>query len=223
MRTLTLTILGAVAIAWAAFVCGPAVAEDAPLKIKLPEKSYMGTPLDYWSANLELTFKAREPFMAPPGTVNVAKGKPVTSSDKKPTAGKLTQLTDGDKEFKEKSIVEIGKGLQWVQIDLKEKCKVYAVVIWHYHQSERVYFDVVGKCADDADFTKNAKAFFNNDHDNSAGLGIGKMKEYIENNEGKLIDMKGAETQFIRLYSKGNTANDFNHYIEVEVYAKPAK
>ncbi len=195
----------------------------APLKLKLPEKSYMGTPLDYWSENLELTFKAREPFMAPAGTVNVAKGKPVTSSDKKPTAGQLTQLTDGDKEFKEKSIVEIGKGLQWVQVDLGEKHQVYAVVVWHYHQSERVYFDVVGQCADDADFTKNVKAFFNNDHDNSAGLGVGKQKEYIENNEGKLIDMKGVETRCIRLYSKGNTANDFNHYIEIEVYAKPSK
>jgi hypothetical protein len=26
----------------------------------------------------------------------------------------------------------------------------------------------------------------------------------------------------VRLYSNGNTANDLNHYVEVEVFGKPA-
>ena len=59
---------------------------------------------------------------------------------------------------------------------------------------------------------------FNNDHDNSSGLGIGKNKEYIETNEGRLIDPRGVKARYIRLYSKGNTSNDINHYVEVEVY-----
>ena len=38
-----------------AMTSAPAFAgeEQAPLKIELPEKSFMGTPLDYWSEILE--------------------------------------------------------------------------------------------------------------------------------------------------------------------------
>jgi hypothetical protein len=56
----------------------------------------------------------------------------------------------------------------------------------------------------------------------SAGLGLGKDLEYIENYLGKLIDAKGVRGRYVRLYSRGNTSNDLNHYIEVEVYGKPA-
>ena len=60
-----------------AMTSAPAFAgeEQAPLKIELPEKSFMGTPLDYWSEILEFTYKAREPFMAPVGAELVSKGK----------------------------------------------------------------------------------------------------------------------------------------------------
>ena len=40
--------------------------------------------------------------------------------------------------------------------------------------------------------------------------------------EGKLIDAKGVKGRYVRLYSKGNTTNKLNHYIEVEVFGKPA-
>jgi hypothetical protein len=78
--------------------------------------------------------------------------------------------------------------------------------------------------SDDKDFLKGVTTIFNNDHDNTAGLGIGKDKEYIETAEGKLFDPKGAKGRFVRLYSNGNTTNDLNHYVEVEVYGTtPAK
>ena len=64
---------------------------------------------------------------------------------------------------------------------------------------------------------------FNNDHDNTSGLGIGKDKEYIETNEGRLMDPRGVKARYVRLYSNGNTSNDMNHYVEVEVYGTPAK
>ena len=38
----------------------------------------------------------------------------------------------------------------------------------------------------------------------------------------KLIDAKGFQGRYVRCYSKGNTNNDLNHYIEVEVYGKPS-
>ena len=64
---------------------------------------------------------------------------------------------------------------------------------------------------------------FYNHSDNSSKLGVGKDRPYIETYEGKLIDCKGVKGRYVRLYSKGNTANEMNHYIEVEVYGKPVK
>ncbi len=76
------------------------------------------------------------------------------------------------------------------------------------------------KVADDADFTTNVYTLFNNDHDNSAGVGAGKDLHYVETSEGRLVDAKGVQARYVRLYSNGNTNNDLNHYIEVEVYGK---
>ena len=53
-------------------------------------------------------------------------------------------------------------------------------------------------------------------------LGIGKDRGYIETYLGRLIDAKGVTGRYVRLYSHGNTANSMNHYVEVEVFAKPA-
>ena len=69
----------------------------------------------------------------------------------------------------------------------------------------------------------NVQTVFNNDHDNSAGLGIGSDMHYVETSEGKLIDAKGVRGRYVRLYSGGNSNNDLNHYIEVEVYGKVAQ
>jgi len=86
-----------------------------------------------------------------------------------------------------------------------------------------VYRDVIVQVSDDPDFITNVKTIFNNDHDNSAGLGIGKEKEYIEVNEGRLINPRGVKARYVRLYSRGNTSNDMNHYVEVEVYGTSKK
>jgi len=192
----------------------------APLEIKLPQPSLVGTPLDYWSERLEVTFKKRPPFMAPKGATNIALGKPVTASAK-PTIGKLEMITDGDKEAKDESLVELPEGTQYVQIDLGQQHEIFAVVVWHFHAGERVYFDVICRTANDADFTQDVATLYNNDHDNSSKLGAGEDKEYIDNYEGRLIDAKGTKARFVRLYSNGNTTDDKNHYLEIEVYGRP--
>jgi len=53
-------------------------------------------------------------------------------------------------------------------------------------------------------------------------MGIGADKAYIEVNTGRLIDTKAVVGRYVRLYSKGNTSNEMNHCIEVEVFGKPA-
>jgi len=85
-----------------------------------------------------------------------------------------------------------------------------------------MYTDVVVQVADDPDFVINVRTLFNNDHDNSSGLGIGSDMHYVETFEGKLIDAKGVRARYVRLYSRGNSSNEYNHYIEVEIFGKPA-
>jgi hypothetical protein len=172
--------------------------------------------------------KPRAPFLAPPGCTNLALNKKVTSSDMAPVVGELTYVTDGDKEGADGSFVELGPDKQWVQIDLGAPAEIYAFVVWHYHAEGRVYHDVVIQVADDPDFIENVKTVYNNDFDNTSGLGLGKNLEYIDDYRGKLLDARNDKGQpvkgrYVRLYSKGNTSNDMNHYVEVDVYGKPAK
>jgi hypothetical protein len=204
---------------------GTSMAEDAPLPIKIPKPAYTGTPKDLppGLGRIEKpTGKPRAPFLAPKGCKNLALNRPVTSSDPQPTIGKLDQVTDGDKEGTEGSWVELASDKQWVQIDLGQQAQIYAIVVWHHHGEPRIYKGVVVQVSDNAGFANNVQTVFNNDQDNSIGLGIGENLQYFENNEGKLIDTKGVKGGFIRLWSKGNTSDDQNHYTEVEVWGLPA-
>ncbi|MFW6189511.1 MAG: FMN-binding protein [Planctomycetota bacterium] len=166
--------------------------------------------------------KPRPPLMAPRGTRNVAAGAQVSASDT-PIIGQLEQVTDGVKAAGFGNFVELMGGLQWVQIDLGGPCRIYAVLVWHEHSEPRVYRDVAVQLADDADFTRNVRAVFNNDRDNSAGLGAGEDMHYVDTYEGKLITVRGLKARYVRLYSAGNHREDVNRYIEVEVYGEPVK
>ncbi len=201
-----------------------AIAQDkVPLKTDLPKPMFVGTPVPIKVPNLEPAQKGKRPdFMVPAGTVNLAKGKKVTASDSDPVLGTLDLVTDGDKEGDEGSWVELGPGKQWVQIDLGKDSEIYALIVWHFHSQARVYFDVVAQVSDDPTFSKDVTTIFNNDANNELGLGAGKDLAYIETFEGKLMDAKGVKGRYVRLYSKGNTTNKLNHYIEVEVFGKPA-
>jgi hypothetical protein len=196
-------------------------ADMVPIQIELPKPMFVGTPQDTRVPNLEKpTGKARPPFLAPPGTKNVALGKPVSSSDEEPIIGEISYITDGDKEAADGSYVELGPFVQYVTIDLEAMYEIYAVVVWHYHMQAHVYFDVVVQVAGDPDFIENVRTLFNNDIDNSAGLGVGEDMHYTETNEGKLIYAKGVKARYVRLYSQGNTSDELNRYIEVEVYGR---
>ena len=195
-----------------------------PIDIELPKPMFVGTPQDTTVPNLEKPLgKPRPPFLAPVGTKNAALGKPVSASDEEPIIGEIDMITDGDKEAADGSYVELGPFLQHVTVDLEAEHEIYAIVAWHYHKQPRVYYDVALQVANDPDFI-DVKTVFNNDIDNSAGLGVGKDKHFTETAEGKLIDcMPGVRGRYVRLYSNGNTSNDLNHYIEVEVYGKPVE
>jgi len=209
------------------FIHAQAASKDSglvPIPIQLPKPMFEGTPQNISVPNLQKPLgRPREAFLAPAGVTNVAKGKKVTSSDSEPVIGELAQVTDGDKNGTEGSFVELGPGLQQVTIDLGAPQEVYAILFWHFHKSARVYLDVVVQLADDAAFKKSVRTLFNNDQDNTSGLGAGKDMNYVETAEGKLVDAKGSVARYVRLYSRGNSANDLNHYVEVEVFGRPAK
>lgn len=192
------------------------------LDIVLPKPMFVGTPQNLRVPNLQKPLgHPRPPFLAPAGTKNVAANQPVTSTDEEPIIGEIEMITDGDKEAMDGSYVELGPFLQHVTIDLGAVHDIYAILFWHFHKQARVYFDVVVQVADDADFITNVRTIFNNDYDNSSGLGVGEDLHYVETAEGKLVDAKGVQARYVRLYSNGNTGNDLNHYIEVDVYGRP--
>lgn len=208
----------------ATVVAAPVEADDmVPLRTDLPKPMFVGTPKPVDLPNLEKPGTGKRPdFMVSEGTVNLAEGKPVVSSDDFPVIGEIEFITDGDKNGADGYFVELGPDLQWVQIDLEQAAQVHAIVLWHYHLSPRAYYDVIVQLAEDADFTRNVRTVFNNDHDNSSGLGAGRDPAYIETYEGRLIPVDGVEARFVRLYSRGNTSDGMNHYVEVEVFGRPA-
>lgn len=197
--------------------------EKTPLAIELPKPLFAGTPTPIKVANLEAPRAGKRPeFLVPAGTVLLSKGKTVTASDTLPVIGEIEFVTDGEKKGNDGTFVEMGPGVQWVQIDLGAASSLAAIVVWHFHAQARVYHDVIVQASDDAEFKSGVTTLFNNDHDNSAKLGAGTDKAYVETNEGKLIDGRGTKARYVRLYSNGNTTDELNHYVEVEVFGQPA-
>lgn len=207
-------ILAALAVASSAF------AQKEPLKVELPRPLFAGTPRPISLPNLEPAGTKRDPIMVPTGTKLLSKGKTVTSSDALPVIGELSFITDGDKTGTDGAYVELGPGVQWVQIDLGASSTISAVALWHFHSQARVYHDVVIQLSDDKDFKSGVTTIFNTDTDNSAKLGKGSDKNYIEEYLGRVVDAKGTKARYVRLYSNGNTSDELNHYCEVEVFGK---
>lgn len=192
------------------------------LTTEIPPELIEGTPAPIKAPNLVQAPKAAPTLTVPEGTVLLSKGKPVSSSDEYPFIGELSYITDGDKDAGEGYFVELFNGLQWVQIDLEQEAKLSAVWLWHFHSQKRAYIDVIVTASNDPEFSDGGTILFNNDYDNSAGMGKGSDNPYVESRFGKLVDAKGTSARYVRLYSAGNTSNDLNHYIEVEVFGIPA-
>jgi hypothetical protein len=209
----------------AAAVSAQETSNLVPLKPKLPAPAFIGTPKDAPAGvNIEApSTNPPPPLMIPKDARNVAPGSTVTSSASNATPEALAKITDGDKEALDKSIVLLRKGTQYVQFDLGSTQEIFGIVIWHAHDTPKVYRDVVVQVADEAEFSGNVRTLFNNDTDNSSGLGVGTNREYFETYEGKTIDAKGEKARYVRLYTRGSTESSLNEYTEVEIYARPVK
>src|SRR6476619_8108243 len=139
------------------FALAPLSAQPDPtkeeLKLKLPKPMFIGTPTNLKSANLEtITGKPRGPFYVPKGTVLLSAKKKVTSSDMNPVIGELEMVTDGERSGADGYFIELGPGVQWVQIDLGASHPLFAILAWHYHSQARIYRDVLVPASDDPAF-----------------------------------------------------------------------
>jgi hypothetical protein len=221
------TLLAAAVLSAGAFpVITAAQAGDMiPLPHKLPKPAFAGTPSNAPAGtNVEKPLGRPRPVpLVPKGTTNLALKKKVTSG-KPPFEGSLELVTDGNKEVEDGAVVELKPRTQWVQIDLGASSKLFYILFWHFHNEPVVFRDVIVQVSNDPNFVEGVTTLFNNDVDNSSGLGIGKDREYFETMEGKLVDAKGSTARYVRLYSNGSTYRDpLNRYTEVEVYGLPAR
>jgi hypothetical protein len=128
--------------------------------------------------------------------------------------------------------VELKEGLQWLQIDLGRECDINVIWVWHYFDVQQktckiAFRDVVVQVSNNEKFDDAVSTVFNNDTDNSAKLGKGNDKAYIETRFGKPIVLgKPTKGRYVRLYSNGNDRQEANSYVEVEVFgslSEPAK
>jgi len=215
-------LLGA-ALVWGAVAGTVCAQEKVPLELKLPAPTLKGTPEDLPSGpNIEpLSDKPRPPFYVPKGVTNVALGKPVPASVQ-PFTGELSQITDGKKEAFDYDAVEFRRGTQWVQVDLGQPYKIYAIVMWHDHRYLQIFRDVIVQVSNDPEFKEGVITLFNNDTDNSSGLGVGTDREYFETHYGKIVDGKGVTARYVRCYTRGSSQSALNCWQEIEVYALPA-
>lgn len=200
-----------------------AVGEQVEIKLDFPKPMFIGRP-QLNLPNLEIADPAKDikSFLAPKGTVNVAQGKKVISSDPAPIIGALALITDGDADGADGSFVELMPGKQWIQIDLAASHTLQKIALWHYHKQAVAYLDVVVQVSDDPQFKTGVTTLWNADHDDSSGMGKGSDPAYLETHHGRVIEGKATQARYVRLWSNGNTSNDMNHYCEVQIFAVPA-
>jgi hypothetical protein len=149
--------------------------------------------------------------------LNLAAGRvPIASSAAYGQA--LAAVTDGDTNSN--NWTQIGlTGPQWIRIDLGQAYAVAQVTVLHYAGDSRSYHDVIVQLSNDPGFGTGVTTVFNNDADNSSGQGVGAQAEYAETAAGKMITFAPVTAQYVRLWSNGSSANAYNHYVEVQVFA----
>lgn len=151
-------------------------------------------------------------------TTNLALGIVPTS----PSSGwkNLSYVTDGIKSSSNYADSGTGTGLQYIQLDLGKAFDLSYIKLWHLVGYDRQYHDVIVKISNDPNFTTGVTTVYNNDTNNSAGMGTGTNSEYIETTAGLSIPFSTVSARYVRFYSNGSSVNNYNHYAEIELYSQ---
>ena len=211
---------------WAACVIGLSWAQElgvVPLEPPLPKPTFEGTPVDVRSPYRE-AYRGDgvppPPLLVPEGTRVLSRGCPVTCNDPGAKKRDLACVTDGNKQYSPLAYLELAPGVRWIQVDLGTNAAIYAVCLWRERPEQCVCRDTVVQVSDDAAFASGVTPLFNNDYDDSAGLGKGADKEYYEDHFGRRIAGRGIRARYVRVTSNGNTSDPYNRFTEVEIYGK---
>lgn len=209
-------------VAWFGCAIMTGATSYEPLALKLPAPSLKGYPEDLpVGPNIEpYSEKLPAPFPVPKGVTNLSAGKTVTSS-REPASGQLRQITDSKKEAFDYDLVTFQPGPQWIQVDLGEPRLIYAIVMWHNHRWAQAVHDVIVQVSDDPSFQRGVETLFNNDRDNSSGVGVGADLEFFERHYGRVVDGKGVKARYVRSYTNGSNLTPTNCWQELEIYGLP--
>ena len=169
----------------------------------------------------------RPPFMVPAGgAVNLALHRPVSASEE-PILGweDLEKITDGDKRSTAQECVDFGPGRAHVQIDLGAERTIYAVAVWHDYKNPNIYNDVIVQVSGDPEFQQGVRTLFNNDHDNSSGLGQGRDPAFIARWWAELIDARGptyegTRCRYVRVWTHAGLNRIDTRFVEIAVYGR---
>lgn len=183
--------------------------------------------------------KPRPPIVVPEGCDTLLScGCEVACSDSNAMSpGILREITDEQTIANQAFEITLHGDHQWVQIDLGEEKEIHAICIWHYFQgfglfNQRAYRDVICRISNDPDFLDGVVTVFNNDHDNSAGFGAGKDKEFAETPYGRPFAVDAVRGRYVRWSnngyvhnSRGNGNSVFreSHFTKIEIYGKQSE
>ncbi|MFD2334317.1 fibronectin type III domain-containing protein [Cohnella sp. GCM10020058] len=164
--------------------------------------------------------------------VNVAIGKSVSTNAVSPSGQPISALTDGVKTTDKYVLYGVSDGPKYAQVDLGQAYDVARVNIrndWGAAGTYRTGKDLIVQLSNDPTFASGVTTVFNNDGDNSAGLGAGTDAEYVEPGDGSGKDILLADTvsaRYVRYWANGHvrvngTVNLVDTPVEIEVYADP--
>jgi hypothetical protein len=149
--------------------------------------------------------------------INLLSGKIATTNSSNNNPNVLGLITDGDKTLT--NIADLNTGAVYIQYDLGASYNVDDVKLWHYYGDPRSYHDVLVELSNSSTFATGNTIVFNDDTNNSLGLGTGTDTEYAESSAGSNISFSAVNARYIRIYSNGSSSNTANHYVEAEAYA----
>lgn len=159
--------------------------------------------------------------------INLALNKPVTTNAENTT--NLSRVTDGLKDDRNGYFLSsVADGPKYVQVDLGESASIVRLHLtndWGSPGNERINHDVIVQLSNDAAFASGVHTVFNNDADNSSGLGAGTDAEYQESPAGKsIVLVSPIEARYVRVWGNGHTRVHTNEHhsvitpVELEVY-----
>lgn len=147
-----------------------------------------------------------------PNPVNQSASIAPTSSTSSAVAGELAKITNGDNN----SWCDLGgSGPHEVTVDLGVVKTLRQIKVWGLFHNTRMYSDRIVRISENG---SDWYTIFNNDSDNSAGVGIGTHSEYIETQDGKVFTIPDINAQYIQVWSGDDNLGGNATLVEIEAF-----